>query len=455
MVSHGDTIFALSTPPGRAGIGVVRLSGPAAGAVLEALTGAPRPVPRVAHLRRLADPDSRAELDRALVLWFAGPASYTGEDMAELHLHGGRSVVAAVVGALSRRPELRPADPGEFTRRAFDNGKLDLSEVEGLADLIDAETEAQRRQALRQMTGELSRLTEAWRRRLLSGLAHLEAAIDFPEEDLPESLLDDARTEAAELGGEIGRYLADRGRGERLRDGLQIAIVGPPNSGKSSLLNALARRDVAIVSELAGTTRDVIEVHLDLGGYPVTLADTAGLRSLAESGGDTVEREGMRRARGRAAAADLKLAVFDVTKWPNLEPEALAVVDRDTLAVLNKIDLGPEIPDQPGPAALRDRPRFAISACTGQGLDRLLEEIERRVVESLGVAGAAPLVTRARHRKALEDCRAALERVAAAALPELAAEDLRLAARALGRIAGRVDVEEVLDVIFRDFCIGK
>jgi tRNA modification GTPase len=409
----------------------------------------------VAHLRRLADPDSRAELDRALVLWFAGPASYTGEDMAELHLHGGRSVVAAVVGALSRRPELRPADPGEFTRRAFDNGKLDLSEVEGLADLIDAETEAQRRQALRQMTGELSRLTEAWRRRLLSGLAHLEAAIDFPEEDLPESLLDDARTEAAELGGEIGRYLADRGRGERLRDGLQIAIVGPPNSGKSSLLNALARRDVAIVSELAGTTRDVIEVHLDLGGYPVTLADTAGLRSLAESGGDTVEREGMRRARGRAAAADLKLAVFDVTKWPNLEPEALAVVDRDTLAVLNKIDLGPEIPDQPGPAALRDRPRFAISARTGQGLDRLLEEIERRVVESLGVAGAAPLVTRARHRKALEDCRAALERVAAAALPELAAEDLRLAARALGRIAGRVDVEEVLDVIFRDFCIGK
>jgi tRNA modification GTPase len=455
MDSAGETIFALSTPPGRAGIGVVRLSGPAAGAALEALAGAPRPTPRVARLRRLSDPDSQAALDRALVLWFAGPASFTGEDMAELHLHGGRAVVAAVIGVLSRRPGLRPAEPGEFTRRAFDNGKLDLSEVEGLADLIDAETDAQRRQALRQMTGDLSRLTEGWRTRLLAGLAHLEAAIDFPEEDLPEGLLDGARAVAVELGGEIGRHLADQGRGERLRDGLQIAIVGPPNSGKSSLLNALARRDVAIVSELAGTTRDVIEVHLDLGGYPVTLADTAGLRTLGEGGGDAVEQEGMRRARGRAAEADLKLAVFDMTSWPDLEPEALAVVDQDTLAVLNKADLRPGAPDEPGPAALRGRPSFVISARTGQGLDRLLEEVERRVIGCLGVAGADPAVTRARHRRALEDCRSALERVAAAELPELAAEDLRLAARALGRITGRVDVEDVLDVVFRDFCIGK
>jgi len=455
MNSAGDTIFALSTPPGRAGIGVVRLSGPAASAALEALAGAPRPAPRVAHLRQLTDPDNRAALDRALVLWFAGPASFTGEDMVELHLHGGRAVAAAVIGALSRRPGLRPAEPGEFTRRAFDNGKLDLSEVEGLADLIDAETDAQRRQALCQMTGGLSRLTEDWRTRLLSGLAHLEAAIDFPEEDLPETLLNGTRAAAAELGAEIRRHLADRGRGERLRDGLQIAIVGPPNSGKSSLLNALARRDVAIVSELAGTTRDVIEVHLDLGGYPVTLADTAGLRALDEGSGDAVEQEGMRRARGRAAEADLKLAVFDVTSWPDLDAETLAVVDQDTLAVLNKIDLRPGAPDGPGPAALQDRPSFAISARTGQGLGRLLEEVEQRVVERLGVAGAAPAVTRARHRGALEDCRAALERVAAAELPELAAEDLRLAARALGRITGRVDVEDVLDVVFRDFCIGK
>ncbi len=346
MDSVGDTIFALSTPPGRAGIGVVRLSGPAAGTALEALAGAPRPAPRVAHLRQLSDPDGRAALDRALVLWFAGPASFTGEDMAELHLHGGRAVAAAVIGALSRRPGLRPAEPGEFTRRAFDNGKLDLSEVEGLADLIDAETDAQRRQALRQMTGGLSRLTEDWRTRLLSGLAHLEAAIDFPEEDLPETLLDGARAVAVELGGEIGRHLADQGRGERLRDGLQIAIVGPPNSGKSSLLNALARRDVAIVSELAGTTRDVVEVHLDLGGYPVTLADTAGLRTFEAGSGDSVEQEGMRRARSRAAESDLKLAVFDLCSWPELDPEALAVVDQDTLAVLNTIDVRPGPPDE-------------------------------------------------------------------------------------------------------------
>jgi tRNA modification GTPase len=305
------------------------------------------------------------------------------------------------------------------------------------------------------MTGGLSRLTEGWRTRLLSGLGHLEAAIDFPEEELPEGLLDEARTAAAELGREIGRQLADEGRGERLRDGLRIAIVGPPNSGKSSLLNALARRDVAIVSEQAGTTRDVIEVHLDLGGYPVTLADTAGLRALNEGGGDAIEQEGMRRARGRAAEADLKLAVFDVTTWPDLDPEGLAVVDRDTLAVLNKVDLRPSAPDEPGTTAVRDRPAFAISARTGQGLDRLLGELEHRVIGRLGVAGAAPAVTRARHRKALEDCCAALERVSAARLPELAAEDLRLAARALGRITGRVDVEDVLDVVFRDFCIGK
>jgi tRNA modification GTPase len=455
MTSGGDTIFALSTAPGRAGIGIVRLSGPAAGAALEALAGAPRPAPRVAQLRRLVDPESQVELDRALVLWFAGPASFTGEDLVELHLHGGRAVAAAVIDTLSRRPGLRPAEPGEFTRRAFDNGKLDLSEVEGLADLIDAETDAQRRQALRQMTGGLSRLTEGWRARLLTGLAHLEAAIDFPEDDLPGGLMDDARTVAAELSGEIGRHLADQGRGERLREGLQIAIVGPPNSGKSSLLNALAKRDVAIVSELAGTTRDVIEVHLDLGGYPVTLADTAGLRTLGEVDGDAIEQEGMRRARGRAAEADLKLAVFDVTAWPCLDPEALAMVDQDTLAVLNKIDLRPGSLDEPGPAALRDRPSFAISARSGEGLDRLLKEIERRVVDSLGITGAAPAVTRARHRKALEGCRAALERVAGAELPELAAEDLRLASRALGRITGRIDVEDVLDVVFRGFCIGK
>ncbi len=455
MTRPSDTIFALSTPPGRAGIAVLRLSGPAAGATLEALGAKPLPAPRRARLTRLADPDERAPIDSALVLWFPGPASFTGEDMAELHLHGGRAVVAAAVEALARRPGLRPAEAGEFTRRAFDNGKLDLSEVEGLADLIDAETEAQRRQALSQMAGALSRLTEGWRARLLPALAHMEAAIDFPEEDLPAAVTAGIRGEATALAEEIAGHLADRRRGERLRDGLQVAIVGPPNSGKSSLLNALARRDAAIVSAAAGTTRDVVEVHLDLAGYPLTLADTAGLRELVGPAGDAVELEGMRRARQRAQAADLKLAVFDITTWPELDAGTLALLDRDTLVVLNKCDLRPvgvaaaELP------ALGDRPPFVISATGGSGLDQLLAALEREVAARLGAATAAPAVTRARHRRALVDCRSALERAAVAELPELVAEDLRLAIRALGRITGQVDVEDILDVIFRDFCIGK
>jgi tRNA modification GTPase len=453
-----DTIFALSTAPGRAGIAVLRLSGPAAGAALEALAGAALPPPRAARLARLEDPETGAAIDRGLVLWFPGPASFTGEDMAELHLHGGRAVTAAALDALARRPGLRPAEPGEFTRRAFDHGKLDLAEVEGLADLIDAETEAQRRQALRQMSGHLSGLVQGWRTRLLPLLAHLEAAIDFPDEGLPQSLVREAVAETGALVGEIATQLADQGRGERLREGLQVAIIGPPNSGKSSLLNALARRDVAIVSATAGTTRDVIEVHLDLAGYPVTLADTAGLRDLTAEGGDDIEREGLRRARLRAAEADLKLAVFDLagmgqTSWPDLDPQALALVDAETLVVLNKADL--RRPDMVNPEAVGGRPAFVLSAKTGQGLGALLDELTRQATERLGLAGAAPAITRLRHRRALEDCRVALERAQEAGLPELAAEDLRLALRALGRITGQVDVEDILDVIFRDFCIGK
>ncbi len=448
-----DTIFALSTPPGRSAIAVVRLSGSAVASVLEALTDGSRPPARLARLVHVRDPDNGAAIDHALVLWFPGPASFTGEDMAELHLHGGRAVVAAVVETLDRQSGLRLAEPGEFTRRAFDNGKLDLSEVEGLADLVDAETEAQRHQALRQMGGELSRIVEDWRNRLLPALAHLEAAIDFSDEDLPEGLIASARASLGALSGEIGAFLADNRRGERLRDGLQIAIIGPPNSGKSSLLNALAKREVAIVSATAGTTRDVIEVHLDLGGYPVTLADTAGLRMLEADEGDGIEQEGMRRARRRASDADLKLAVFDVTTWPSLDPEGLALVDGNGLVVLNKVDLRPEWPLEAG--EIQGCPVFAISALTGQGLARLLSDLERRVADRLGVVGTAPAVTRARHRTALEDCRTALERALAAELPELIAEDLRLALRALGRLTGQVDVEDILDVIFRDFCIGK
>jgi tRNA modification GTPase len=276
-----ETIFALATAPGRAGVAVVRVSGPKTALVLKAFTGNDSFRPRVASLRTLRDPRNREALDDALVLWFPGPRSFTGEDVAELHLHGGRAVVAGVVEALGALPGLRVAEPGEFTRRAFENGKLDLTAAEGLADLVDAETSAQRRQALRQMEGALGRVYEGWRERLTRALAHIEADIDFPDEDLPTGVADAVRPVLDTLVAEIQAHLEDGRRGERLREGLHIAIVGAPNAGKSSLLNALARREAAIVSARAGTTRDVIEVHLDLGGFPVVLADTAGLREAA------------------------------------------------------------------------------------------------------------------------------------------------------------------------------
>ncbi|HXQ53560.1 MAG TPA: tRNA uridine-5-carboxymethylaminomethyl(34) synthesis GTPase MnmE [Stellaceae bacterium] len=437
-MSDGDTIYALSTAPGRAGIAVVRLSGLLAAPALRALAGTVPP-PRHAQLAHFHD-ESGEEIDRGLMLFFPAPASVTGEDVAEFHVHGSRAVVAALFEALARLG-LRLAEPGEFTRRAFLNGKLDLAEAEALADLVAAETSAQRRQALRQLSGALGQLTEAWRARLIDAQARLEAAIDFPDEDLPAGLMDAARDEVRALSREIAAHLADDHRGERLRDGIAIAIVGPPNAGKSSLMNALARREVAITAASAGTTRDVIEVALDLEGYPVLLADTAGLRASR----DAVEEEGVRRARARAASADLKLVLIDATR-PE-ESDALAdMVDRDAIVIANKIDLLP-----PGVAP---RIGLPLSVKTGAGMDRLLERLGEEVAARFAPS-AAPLVTRARHREALEACRAALERFGAAPLPELAAEDLREAARALGRITGRVDVEDMLDRLFAEFCIGK
>ncbi|MDR6769413.1 tRNA uridine-5-carboxymethylaminomethyl(34) synthesis GTPase MnmE [Azospirillum sp. BE72] len=439
------TIFALATAPGRSGVAVVRISGPEAGSALAALTGRPLPAPRRAVLTKLRDPRTGDMLDDALVLRFTGPASFTGEDVVELHLHGGRAVVAGVIEALATLPGLRLAEPGEFTRRAFENGKLDLTEAEAVADLIDAETNAQRRQALRQMEGALGRLYDAWRERLTRALAHIEADIDFAEDDLPGGVTDAVRPVVAGLADEIAAHLDDGGRGERLREGLHIAIVGAPNAGKSSLLNALARRDAAIVSARAGTTRDIIEVHLDLGGYPVVLADTAGLR---EAAADEVEEEGIRRARDRAARADVKVAVFDATTLPDLDPATLDLIDRDTVVVFNKTDLATAIDLRP------DLSPILVSAQTGAGLRALEEKLTEFSADRLAI-GSAPSLTRARHRAALTECREALLRALDAPLPELAAEDVRLASRALGRITGRVDVEDLLDVIFRDFCIGK
>jgi len=441
-----DTIFALSTAPGRAGIAVIRLSGPGTGGAVESLTGRSVPPPRRATLRRFLAPDGSGPIDRGLVLWLPGPTSFSGEDMAEFHVHGGHAVPAAMLRTLGAMPGLRLAEPGEFSRRAFENGRLDLTEVEGIADLITAETEAQRRQALRQLSGELGRIYEDWRGRLLRVLAHMEAAIDFPEEDLPADVVGRAGAEIGGILAEMRAHLEDGRRGERLREGLSVAIIGPPNAGKSSLLNWLVRREAAIVSATAGTTRDVIEVHLDIGGYPVLLADTAGLREAAEA----VEQEGVRRALRRAETADLRIVLFDATaEGPG--PALEGIGGADSLLLVNKCDL-------------RCAPAWApegalpISIKTGQGLDRLLRTLEEEVGKRMALT-SSPALTRERHRQALERCAEALGRAGAGldngALPELVAEDLRLAVRSLGRITGKTEVEDMLDVIFAEFCIGK
>jgi tRNA modification GTPase len=446
MKPGAETIFALSTAAGRAAIAVVRVSGPRAGAALETLTGKALPRPRQASYRRVLNPDTGTAIDDGLVLWFPAPGSETGEDLAEFQIHGGRATVAALLAALGRLPGLRLARPGEFTRRAFGNGKLDLTAVEGLADLIEAETEAQRRQATRQLSGELGRIYEAWRAGLMAILAHAEAAIEFPDEAAEQGFGSKIAREVATLVAEIARHLDDGGRGERLRAGLSVAILGAPNVGKSSLLNALSKREAAIVSARAGTTRDVVEVQLDLGGYPVLLADTAGIRDSA----DEIEIEGVRRAKVRAEEADVRLVVLDAEAWPDVGPEIRALLGPGSLVVINKIDAR----DVPGEPALEGVSALKLSARTGQGMADLIAALEREAVARMGVS-ETPLVTRARHREALERCSAALARSADAKLPELVAEDLRLAARELGRITGRVGVEDLLDVIFRDFCIGK
>jgi tRNA modification GTPase len=439
-----DTVFAPATAEGRAGVAVIRVSGPGAGPALAALTGRALPEARRAVHLRFRDPATGEALDDGLALWFPGPASFTGEDVAEFHIHGGRASVAAMLEALGRQAGLRLAEPGEFTRRAFDNGRLDLTAVEGLADLVAAETEAQRRQALRQLDGALGRLYDGWREALLRALAHMEAAIDFAEEDIPGDLESATRHQILDILDSIIQHLDDSGRGELVRDGVHIAILGAPNAGKSSLLNALARRDAAIVSDIAGTTRDVVEVRLDLGGHVAVAADTAGLRAA----GDEIEREGVRRAEARAREADLRVVLFDAARPP--DAESLAMLGDGAVCVASKIDLLAGAP----PAEIGGVKAVPVSVRTGDGV-AALEEILAGRIHALAADRPEPPLTRQRHRAALEDCRAALGRAAAGTEAELVAEDLRLAARALGRITGRVDVEEVLDVIFAEFCIGK
>jgi tRNA modification GTPase len=435
----GETIFALASAPGRAGIAVVRLSGPMARAAVKALTGQDVPPPRQAVLRRFRDATG-GEIDRGLLLWFAAPASFTGEDVAEFHLHGGRAIIEAMVDALAALPGCRMAEPGEFTRRAVLNGKLDLTQAEALADLVEAQTEAQRRQALRQYDGALGALVEGWRTELIQALAWAEAAIDFSDEDLPEDVLKQARATANDVRRAIEAQLNDTRRGELIREGLFLTVIGPPNAGKSSLVNALAGRDVVIVSETAGTTRDVIEVHLDLGGYAVILADTAGLREAAES----VEAEGVRRALARAETADLVLLLLDGSDQNSSVKLPNNMVNIPCITVWNKADLPWPVP----------RDGLKLSLKTGEGLEALIAAIAAKAKELLN-SSSSPALTRPRHRQALVETSAALARTEVVRQPELFAEDLRLALRALGRLTGRVDVEKLLDVVFRDFCIGK
>jgi tRNA modification GTPase len=445
-----DTIFALATAPGRAALAVVRLSGPRVRASVEALAGSVPPA-REARLRRLAGADGQA-IDEALVLWTPGPASYTGEDGAELHLHGGSAVVDAVSEALMALG-LRLAEPGEFTRRAFENGKLDLAQAEAVADLVDAESEGQRRQALAQLEGALGRRYEAWREALLEALASLEAAIDFPDEELPADVAARAGPPLQALAADLEAALAGAGRGERVREGYRIALIGAPNAGKSSLLNRLIEREAAIVTATPGTTRDVIEAPLVIGGFKVLLADTAGIREAA----DEIEGEGVRRAMAWADSAALRLWVVDASAGDGAWRLAADAARAGDLLVLNKADqpLGSDAGRAEAHAGAAGLEVSKISAATGAGLEALHDALRRRVAQEL--AGAEfPAATRARHRARLAEALAAVRRgLEALQSPELAAEDLRLAGRALGRITGRIDPEEVLGRIFASFCIGK
>ncbi|KAF7703462.1 tRNA modification GTPase GTPBP3, mitochondrial [Silurus meridionalis] len=471
-----DTIFALSSGRGRCGVAVVRVSGPDAARALRALTSLKRaPNPRTALLRNITHPTSQELLDRGLVLWFPGPRSFTGEDSAEFHIHGGPAVINGVLQALGSLPGLRPAEAGEFTRRAFHAGKLDLTEVEGLGDLIHAETEAQRRQALRQMAGDLGRLYNDWSQQLKHCLAHLEAFIDFSEDELIEDgVLNQVDIAASKLQVEIQKHLSDERRGERLRNGVQMVIAGSTNVGKSSLFNLLCQRPAAIVSPIPGTTRDVVETPLDIGGFPVLLSDTAGLRETD----DFVEQEGVQRALKRVEVADLTLVVLDSTQLPQ-EPQMVPdflkdylnnVLPKETdqdhmpqhLLILNKSDLLPNEHLSIIRKALSDvlpvAPVSILSCSTREGLADFLKVLQERVKTMCAdpLVGS-PSLTQTRHRTNLQKSVEALSQYHKYRDVDLAlaAEGLRLGLSCLGRITGKIGTEEILDVIFRDFCIGK
>ncbi len=458
MHPREQTIFALSSGRPPSAIAVVRVSGAQAGTALEDIAGM---IPAARVAKRVMLRDSRGEvIDDAIVLWFRSPASATGEDVAEFHVHGGRAVLHALFAALSSIDDVRAAEPGEFTRRAFENGKIDLTEAEGLDDLIHADTDRQRRQALRQLQGLLGDRAREWRRQLIEASALVEAGIDFADEgDVPEDLMKPAMEKIVRLRREIEQTLAASAQSERLRDGLTVAIAGPPNAGKSTLLNRLARRDAAIVSPYAGTTRDVIEVHLDLDGYPVMLIDTAGIRETE----DPVEREGVRRAMERAAAADLVLWLADDDGNGTDQLLPIGEGGAPVWRVRNKVDLSGSEPDETKSGQLAAKPgqeaatkNFRISAARGDGVDCLVAGLASFAGDWFG-SGEMAGITRLRHRNILREAAASLAKAEALVGQgdEFVAEELRAASQLMGKLLGRVDIEDILDSLFKDFCIGK
>lgn len=443
-IKQTETIFSLSSAAGRAGVSVFRVSGPDAESIIAAMTKRPCPAPRAAALRKLYKADDL--IDEALVLWFPAPASFTGEDCAEFQVHGSLAVIEAMAHAFAALGA-RQSEAGEFTKRAFDNGKMDLTEAEGLADLIDSETEGQRKQAVRQMQGGLRAIYENWRETLLDALAQIEGEIDFPDEaDIPDGLSHKAYPYLSSTIASMEKLLTDGAKGERIRAGLDIAIIGAPNAGKSSLINSLAGREAAITSSDAGTTRDIIEVQLTLAGLPVRLSDTAGLREADNA----VEAEGVKRAKARAIESDIRIFVQDSSsnEW---DAEALGWLGPNDFCVLNKSDLGAK-PD----LLLVPCPVLTISAKTQEGLDGLRAQLEARITEMFSPSQDAGL-TRARHRdcvvRAKESASRALENLGYA--PELSGDDIRRALHAIKELAGETDIERVFDRIFSRFCVGK
>ena len=442
------TIYALSSGPGLSGISVIRISGPNTKKVLKNITFLPLPNPKVASLRKFKDPQTQELIDEGILLWFPGPKSYTGEDMAELHVHGSKAVIHTIHRALSKIDGCRLAEPGEFTKIAFQNGKINLLKAESISDLISSETEIQRRQALKIMSGKSSDKFNSLRERLLKILSNIEAKIDFPDEDLPDNILKNIHSETKSIKNEIDKILNDQKVGERIREGFKIAIVGPTNAGKSSLLNYLSKRDIAIVSEIAGTTRDVIEAHLNLNGYPVVISDTAGIRDSK----DEIEKKGIKLALERAEKADLNLIVIE-PKSVDFSSFLKKFRPKNSILVINKMELGIDnITEE-----IENYETVLISIKKEKNLDKLINLIKENLKNKF-ILQDDIYITRQRHRTNLEKCVEHLtnfEEKKSLEDFDKAAEDLRLATRYLGTIVGKVDVEEILGSIFNDFCIGK